>query len=227
VEFLARPGNIPGNLDRSTRERISRYLITHPQICPDSAHHWEARHHEPYATVLRWCHLWCRIGCAETIQESLATFSSSGSLPSGIHFCQPWFTSGLQIWVLVGENVAPECLTLCITLCTSNCMFPNKSPNSWVNWGCVSGFPCKIQILTFRNLWWEDHQWIICATLGISSCRINNMHRWNSAGELVNPVGSEVSRSRPSGERECCEVSACRMDFSSIPNPQKRFKILV
>ena len=68
------------------------------------------------------------------------TLSSSGSLPSGVHFCPKMITSGLQICVLDGEKVAPECLTRCMILCTSiacsqmNLRIPGFS-------GCVSGLP--------------------------------------------------------------------------------------
>lgn len=44
---------------------------------------------------------------------------SSGSHPSGVHFCPTITTSGWQTWVFFGENVAPACPIQCIIWCTS------------------------------------------------------------------------------------------------------------
>ena len=38
------------------------------------------------------------------------------------------------------------------------------------------------------------------AMCGISSLSMNAIHAWNSAGELVNPIGNDVRRRRPSGD---------------------------
>lgn len=117
-------------------------------------------------------------------------FDLSGSCPWEMHCCPTIKTSGTHICALFEANVALAIFNQCIIWCMSWVCSQMKHliPRFFLR---VSGVPFDVRYCVSGFLMGRSSINML-ATDEISSLITVTMHCWNSAGELVNPVGNEV-----------------------------------